>query len=101
MWDELFNLGQTRLYVRPTGSNEPWHELDEAFNNFMTALKKALKTIKPYPIRFDLLAHFDPGGRGTKRRRYIRMMQDFGALKKPKTTYRTNKEYFKKKRKHR
>ena len=36
---------------------------------------------------------------GSERRQAIRILQQYGLLKKPKTTYRTNNEYFKKRRK--
>lgn len=35
-------------------------------------------------------------GKGSKRRKEIRCLQYFGYKKKPKCTYRTNKNYFKK-----
>ena len=81
MGDDLSKFGPMRIFVRPVGSEEPWHEL-----------KKATVRLSASIINMLIIEYRKPG---RKRKELIRAMQIMGLLKKPKTTYKTNKEYFK------
>lgn len=85
MGDDLIKFGPMRVFVRPFGSDEPWHELARATVRLSESIEKTL-----------ILAYSKPG---RKRKELIRKMQSLGLLKKPKTTFKTNKEYFKNRRK--
>lgn len=85
MGDDLCKFGPMRIFIRPVGSEEPWCELKKATVRLSTSI-----------INMLIIEYRKPG---RKRKELIRSMQIMGLLKKPKTTYRTNKQYFKNRRK--
>lgn len=96
MGDDITKFGPMRVFVRPFESNEPWHEVKGACVRLSTTIREVLlsqyhNNINRKCNRYHI--------RGKARREMIRAMQSMGLLKKPKTTYRTNNEYFKKRRK--
>lgn len=86
------SVSPSRVFVRINGD---FKELGEI--TYDTTLEPADEGAASSSLSFTAKFHWTYyNGKGSKRRKRIRFLQHFGYKKKPKCTYRTNKNYFKK-----